>query len=203
MNKIKFKSIEKAIIAGFILSTLISLCNFSANCENISHEILRLHVLANSDSQEDQELKLKVKDKVNIFCSQLLENKNSKEEAISTICESLEKIEQVAQNEVYKNGYNYNVEAEFVNMYFNIREYESFTLPAGEYEALRINIGEAKGKNWWCVIFPELCINASQGNEKLETILSPTELKIVNNKEAYKLKLKSLELYENLKEYFI
>ncbi len=202
MDGITFKTAEKVIIVAFILTVLFSLCGFTAKCESISEKIIRLHILANSDSTADQELKLKVRDKVNVFCAQILEQANTKEQAVEIITKNIKEIENVAQNEVHTNGYDYNVSAQFLNMKFNTREYENFTLPAGDYDALRINIGRASGKNWWCVVFPELCISCAENRGTLEDVLNPSEVEIVCNNEDYKFKFKSIELYENLKERF-
>ncbi len=203
MSKIQLiKNIQKSIIAAFVISFIVALSTFTVSCENISTKIIRLHVLANSDSEYDQELKLKVKDKVNTYVGKLLENIHTKEEAEKIISENLNNISAVAQQEVYDNDYNYSVNAKLLNMDFENREYGRFTLPAGRYDALRISIGEASGKNWWCIVFPELCIGAAENEKKLEDVLSQQEVALVTDKDKYILEFKSVEFYEKIKSCF-
>lgn len=199
-KKLIIRAVHKSIIAALFISLLINLCGFTTNCEKISTQVFRLHVLANSNSEEDQNLKLKVKDKVNLYTAQLLDNVNSKYEAEKIVNENLENIKNVAQKEVYENGYDYKVSASLENSYFNTREYNTFTLPAGNYDALKIIIGSGKGKNWWCVVFPELCIATAEDEKKLEDVLDDKEVKLVTDNDKYRLEFKSVEVYENLKK---
>lgn len=162
------KKIEISVLIGLVMTILIgSITTFATDCSQIREDVLRLHILANSDTDEDQALKLKVRDRILSESSELFENPTTLEEAKSSVIDHIEKVRQTAQDEVYANGYDYQVNAEIVNMYFTTRQYETFTLPAGMYDAVRITIGEAKGHNWWCVLYPPLCLPAAQPEEEL------------------------------------
>ena len=123
---------------------------------------------------------------------------NSKSDAEEFVKANLETIEEIAQNEVYKNGYNYPVKAEIVNMHFDTRHYESYTLPAGMYDALRITIGNAKGHNWWCVMYPSICIStADEGKDRAKDVLSDDEYSVVtDDKVEYKFFI--VELFQKI-----
>lgn len=125
--------------------------------ESIAGEVLRFHVIANSDSSEDQELKLQVKDEMIEYMKVLLEGADTVQETKERIASHMEEITEKAQEAVQKRGYGYEAAAELTNCYFPIKSYGDCTFPAGYYDALRITIGKAEGKNWWCVLFPNLC----------------------------------------------
>ena len=167
-------------------------------CAEIPNNVFRFHILANSDTEEDQALKLKVRDKVLERTKILFDTANSKSDAEEFVKANLETIEEIAQNEVYKNGYNYPVKAEIVNMHFDTRHYESYTLPAGMYDALRITIGNAKGHNWWCVMYPSICIStADEGKDRAKDVLSDDEYSVVtDDKVEYKFFI--VELFQKI-----
>ena len=167
-------------------------------CAEIPNNVFRFHILANSDTEEDQALKLKVRDKVLERTKILFDTANSKSDAEEFVKANLETIEEIAQNEVYKNGYNYPVKAEIVNMHFDTRHYESYTLPAGMYDALRITIGNAKGHNWWCVMYPSICIStADEGKDRAKDVLSDDEYSLVtDDKVEYKFFI--VELFQKI-----
>lgn len=145
----------------------------AANWEDISSKIIRLHVVANGNSPEEQELKLQVRDAVLKAMGKDLANFDSLDETREYIKAHLEDIENIAREVVEKNGKSYSVKALFGKFPFPVKTYGFITLPAGEYEALRIVIGEGKGKNWWCILFPPLCFvdithGVAAGGEKWE-----------------------------------
>lgn len=189
--------IKSAIIA-FVLTVIYSVIPFQAVCAEIPNDVFRFHILANSDSEEDQALKLKVRDKVLEKTKILFDTANSKSDAEEFVKANLETIEKIAQNEVYKNGYNYPVKAEVVNMHFDTRYYESYTLPSGMYDALRITIGNAKGHNWWCVMYPSICISTvDEGKDRAKDALSDDEYSVVtDNKVEYKFFI--VELFQKI-----
>lgn len=189
--------IKSAIIA-FVLTVIYSVIPFQAICAEISNDVFRFHILANSDSEEDQALKLKVRDKVLEKTKILFDTANSKSDAEKFVKANLETIEEIAQNEVYENGYNYPVKAEIVNMHFDTRYYESYTLPAGMYDALRITIGNAKGHNWWCVMYPSICISTvDEGKDRAKDVLSDDEYSVVtDDKVEYKFFI--VELFQKI-----
>lgn len=201
MNTKKVNLFIKSICIAFVLTVLYSVIPFQAECKEISNEVLRFHILANSDSNSDQLLKLKVRDKVLEYSENIFDKATSKLEAESLVKEKLNDITKVAQNEVFANGYNYSVKTELVNMYFNTRYYDNFTMPAGKYDAIRITIGNGKGHNWWCVMYPSLCLSASMDSkEKAEKTFTDNQCEIIENSENENIeyKFKIVEVFQNL-----
>ena len=199
--------IKSAVIA-FVLTVIYSVIPFQAVCAEIPNDVFRFHILANSDSEEDQVLKLKVRDKVLEKTKILFDTANSKSDAEEFVKANLETIEKIAQNEVYKNGYNYPVKVEVVNMHFDTRYYEGYTLPSGMYDALRITIGNAKGHNWWCVMYPPLCfkegeeVRLSKESEKIlrEKLDKDTYDIITKNDKEVVVKFKLVEIVQEIKQ---
>lgn len=155
-----------ACIAGFICTYYFSEePKIDEIQKEIAEKVLRFHVLANSDSEEDQELKLEVKKAVVDYLDSYLNQENLTLEETKTIVEmKKDEIIQIAEQVIRENGYDYSINAELTKDYFPIKTYGDVTLPAGEYEAFRMNIGEAEGKNWWCILYPPLCfVDASYG----------------------------------------
>ena len=146
---------------GLVIAILCSMASFSQQCQNIRESVLRLHVLANSDSQEDQALKLKVRDRILLESEHLMDHVSNRQEAKQIASQHLPELEAAAQDEIQKQGYDYPVEIRLENTYFNTRQYGSVTLPAGQYDALRVLIGSGEGHNWWCVMFPPMCLPAA------------------------------------------
>lgn len=189
--------IKSACIA-FVLTVIYSVIPFQAQCSDISEEVFRLHILANSDSEADQSLKLKVRDKVLSYTQSLFENAKTKEEAESLISDNLQSICNTAYKEVRDNGYDYTVKAEITNMYFTTRYYDNYTLPSGMYDALRITIGSGKGHNWWCIMFPSICISSEEEkDEKAKEVFDNQQYDIVKN-EKYQYKFKVVEIFEKI-----
>ncbi len=190
------KLFVKSVCIAFVLTVLYSVIPFQAECTDISNEVFRLHILASSDSDYDQNVKLSVRDKVLEYTESLFQNAKSKEDAEQVISQNLPAITEVAQNEVYRNGSNDKVKAEITNMYFTTRHYDSYTLPSGMYDALRITIGEGKGHNWWCVMYPSLCIYSEENrDEKAKEVFDDAQYDIVKN-EKYEYKFKIVEIFE-------
>ena len=193
------KLIEKCLLFGFFCAVLLSMLGFTAQCESIPDKVFRLHVLANSDSAEDQALKLRVRDRILEESAGLMDGVSTREEAEAAAAQSLPKLQAAAEDEIRQAGYEYPVQAEITRMYFPTRQYESVTLPAGEYDALRITIGEAKGKNWWCVLFPALCLPVAEDSAQLSDVLSSGQLDVVQGN--YEIRFKAVEWYEQLKDW--
>ncbi len=193
------KTLEKSLLLALVVTVLISFTGFAAGCEDIPNHVLRLHVLANSDSDADQTLKLKVRDRIVAESAGLFDGASSREEAEKTASENLQKLQDAAQQEVYRDGYRYPVHVYLTNMYFTTRQYDTITLPAGTYDALRVVIGSGAGHNWWCVIFPPLCLPAAEKRADLQDVLNPNELRIVDGSNSYIVRFKTLEAYEQVK----
>ena len=158
---------EWAMAIGLVLSVLLSgMTAFAGECQEIRQETLRLHILANSDSAEDQQLKLAVRDAVLTQWGKEFSRPMTQAEARALAEELLPQMEETARKEIAARGYSYPVKASLTRMYFTTRSYTGFALPAGEYEAIRLEIGEGKGKNWWCVMFPPLCVPAAQPRQE-------------------------------------
>ncbi|MBQ2671766.1 MAG: stage II sporulation protein R [Clostridia bacterium] len=192
----------KALICGFIFSVLFSFTGFFNRCDCISSKIFRLHIIANSNSKEDQDLKLKVRDRVLKDFGEYFGGLDDLTVAKKLTRENIEKIKKSAKDEIILNGYDYDVDVCVTSMYFNNRKYGDFTIPAGKYDALRITIGQAKGKNWWCVMFPPMCLPAASAKDELEEVLNPYEMDLVEGERKYKIKFKAVELAVELKELF-
>ncbi len=193
---------SKAVALGLVLTLILSLCGFTwgfaKNCDEIRQKVVRLHVLANSDSEEDQALKLKVRDTVTETAAGLFDTAGDAGEALEVAREQLPAILEAAQQRVCDEGYDYPVGAELTRMYFTTRTYDAGTLPAGMYDAVRITIGEGAGKNWWCVVFPPICVPAAAEHKELSDVLDEEQVDIVTQPQKYEVKFKIVELWEGL-----
>ena len=202
--KTKFK---KIILLTFLLFAYVFLSAQSyatAISNNLSTAVFRLHVLANSNSEEDQNLKLKVRDSLLNYMNGLCSNCSTKQEAISIANEHKDDFQKIAEQTIKENGYDYTAKININNFYFPTKNYGDISLPAGYYDALRVEIGEAKGRNWWCVMFPSLCfIDVSSGvvddnaKENLQDNLQKESYNIISDskKPDIKLKFKLIEVF--------
>lgn len=154
------KKILISLVCG--LAFALSLCAYASKVQNnISQNLIRLHVVANSNSEYDQKVKLIVRDKVNEYLAPILKNSKSVRESEKIISENLETIQKIANQTLKNENAPYLAKASLGVRSFPTKQYENLTLPAGNYNALCIDLGNASGKNWWCVMFPPLCINNS------------------------------------------
>ena len=192
----KWKTIEKALLLGCILTVAITFSGFAGTCETLPNEVLRLHVLANSDSEEGQALKLAVRDRILQEGSAVMDGVSNKEDAIRAAQEAIPALEKAAQEEIREKGYSYPVSIAIEKVYFPTRQYGDTTLPAGKYDALRVVIGSGEGHNWWCVLFPALCLPAAEDTPELSEVLTPGELDTVQGGEKYEVRFKLWEMYE-------
>ncbi|MDD2418208.1 MAG: stage II sporulation protein R [Oscillospiraceae bacterium] len=194
-----FSKLIRAVSAALILSLMVSFCGFSGKCTQIRERVLRLHVIANSDNKQDQHLKLKVRDTVIETAANLFDTAKNEKEAAEQAGLRMAEIQAAAQQRVYDEGYDYSVKAELCEMYFTTRRYENITLPAGMYEAVRIRIGEGKGKNWWCVVFPPICLSAASEAAEISDVLEPEQEEIVTQPQKYEVRFKIVEVFEDIK----
>lgn len=190
------KRLEISILLAVIFCAAVSLLAFDRECEDIRGSVLRLHVLANSDSEEDQQLKLRVRDRVLEESADMFGGAADLGAATRAAQDGLQRLQMAAQQEVYANGYDYPVEIKLEKSYFNTRTYGGVTLPAGDYLAVRVLIGAGAGKNWWCVMFPPLCISAAGGTQ-IEDVLSDGDLDIVSG-DGYEIRFKCIEWLREL-----
>ena len=192
------------IIAGAL--TLLVL--WGAWCEgsfrDLSGQVVRLHVIANSNSEEDQRLKLQVRDAVLEAAQELTEGADSPETARSQLSAGLGDIEAAALSVVERAGYEYTVGSELGTEHYDTRVYEDFSLPEGDYVSLRVTIGAGEGKNWWCVVFPPLCTASVEEYEAVSAFdMDDDSVALITEKNGgYVLKFKTMELIGKLKEYF-
>ena len=194
--KIRFLEIS-AFFALFIC--IVSCLSFESDCESIRSKVLRLHVIANSDSEADQALKLKVRDAV-LISSEELFTSDSQSEAEREIESALDALRVSAESAVTAEGYGYSVRVTFEPTYFPTRIYGNVTLPAGIYKSLKVIIGEGAGKNWWCVLFPPMCLPAvSSEKEVLSKVLSDDELDLVGRKPKYEVRFWITEKLQEFK----
>ncbi|MCL1903178.1 MAG: stage II sporulation protein R [Oscillospiraceae bacterium] len=158
---LKKHGLSIAMLTGaFAAIALAGFTTFAADCERLPEKVLRLHIIANSDSEEDQLFKYQLRDHILREYSPMLGGCDSLPEAKCVSEQLLPKIELAALSFADENDYKTEIKTELTEMYFTTRVYEGFTLPAGNYTALRVTIGEGAGKNWWCVMFPPLCVPA-------------------------------------------
>ena len=194
--------IVKIIALACVFILCLAICNILPihGEEKIYESVVRLHVLANSDSDEDQALKLKVRDAILAYTSPKVIDSESREEAIEILKNELDEIEKISEQVVKEQGYAYSVEVTLTLEEYPTRNYESMSFPSGEYVSLRVLIGEAEGQNWWCVLFPPLCLSAA--SEKVENEeafiavgLNSDQYKIITETEdaKYYLRFKILE----------
>ena len=207
INFIKNPKFKMISILTFLLFIYTTICAFSY-AENVSQDlsnsVFRLHVIANSDSEEDQNLKYKVRDKLIEYMNSLIPECSNKNEVITKAQEHIEEFKQVAINTIISEGYNYNVDVEIGNFEFPTKHYGDISFPAGYYDALKVKIGKAEGKNWWCVMFPPLCfvdistgIVPDESKKEMQNNMNEEEFALISdNKSAdIQFKFKILELF--------
>lgn len=202
----KFKMSFILTILIFLYTTICAISYAETISTDLANSVFRLHVIANSNSDEDQALKYKVRDCLLEYMNNLCVNCSTKEQAIKIASEHKEEFKQVAIKKIREQGYSYDVNIEIGNFKFPTKQYGDISLPAGYYDALKVKIGEAKGRNWWCVMFPSLCfVDISSGvvpdesKEELQNALSDEEYSLIseNNDNNINFKFKLLELLSN------
>ena len=197
----KFKNILKktGISLAFAAIAAIVFYHYSQEqlAEHLSEKILRFHVLANSDSEEDQELKLKVRDAIGIYMQQELAGVNGLAESKDIVQQDMTDIVKKAEEVVREQGYSYEVTASLAQVDFPRKTYGEYSFPAGEYEALQVVIGQGKGKNWWCVMYPNMCFFNStyevveeEAGESLQQVLTAEEYAAIMESGDYEVKFK-------------
>ncbi len=199
--KIKRKNIELAVLFGLISTIVLSMSHFEAACDDLRSNVLRLHIRANSNSDTDQSLKLKVRDAILEEAGELFDGETELSKAVEIAESNLELLTQIAVNTIHENGFNYDARVYIGNSYFENREYNGFTLPAGVYRSLIIEIGEGKGENWWCVIFPSICLPAATDAD-LSDSTSKESSQIAKSPKKYIMRFKTVEIYEEIKQFF-
>ena len=200
MKKSTFKVWETALLLALAMVLLWGAWS-AHNQDALAQKMIRLHVIANSDTQEDQALKLQVRDKVLAQATAILKESENMTQAVRKLNRALPEIEHVAEQEISTQGYDYGVTARLENAEFPTKEYDGFRLPSGEYLALRVVIGDGAGKNWWCVVYPPLCTTAATDLEKtaIAAGLDEKDISLITEEDGYVLKFRAVELWENIR----
>ena len=209
-NKVSDLKRDKIILSLFsgALSIYIafSCTYFAAAAQSVREDVVRLHILANSDSEKDQNIKLKVRDALLEKNTLILSDGVNQDNAVEYFELSKDELLETASDVLRENGFDYDVKVYLEKEYFETREYGELIFPAGEYTALKVVLGEGKGRNWWCVMFPPLCVPAADDIEvknNTEDYLTESGNEIVNGGKKYIMKFKLLEMYEELKSKII
>lgn len=197
-NRIKLRDIQNVLIILATMTFFLGITNFAAKTEDISDNVLRLHILANSDSEEDQALKLKVRDAILKSGESIFSGVENAKEAERKILAGSDELLKVAETVIKEEGYDYDVSFEITDDSFPTRTYGDITLPSGEYRAVRLVIGEGKGKNWWCIMFPALCLPGAS-ETSLDAVLSEDEIELVESDPEIDVRFKIAEVFENLR----
>lgn len=204
---LKNSKVKMVIILSFLLFIYTTICalSYAKNVStDIANNVFRLHVIANSDSEEDQNLKYKVRNNLLSYMNEICKNCETKQEAISSVEKNKEIFKQIALDTIRSEGFSYDVNINIGNFEFPTKDYGDISLPAGFYDALRVEIGEAKGQNWWCVMFPPLCfvdvtsgVVPEESKELLENNLSEEEFALVSDSSDSEIqfKFKLLEFF--------
>lgn len=207
INKTIFNKYFFLLFFLFIFFLFFSIKSYSeAVSLNLSSCVFRLHVIANSDSKEDQDLKLKVRDSLINYMNTIVTENMSKNDIINISQEHLDNFRQIAKKTIINNGYNYDVNIEIGNYYFPTKSYGDISFPCGKYDALRVKIGEAQGQNWWCVMFPPLCFidvtSATIPNESKDTLeqnLSDEDYHLISkSSNSSEIKFKMVEILNSI-----
>ena len=208
LSFIKNPKVKMVIILSFLLFIYTSICaiSYAQNISNdIADSVFRLHVIANSDSKEDQDLKYIVRDDLLSYMNEICSNCKTKQEAIDIVTENKDKFEEIAKSTIKERGFSYDVRINIGNFEFPTKNYGDISLPAGLYDALRVEIGEAKGQNWWCVMFPPLCfvdvtsgVVPEESKEVMEENLSEEEFALVSDSsnDELQFKFKLIEFFQ-------
>lgn len=196
---------EIALLAGFLFSVFAEeLCAYAESKDELTQDVFRLHVIANSDSDEDQTLKIRVRDAVLEAGGDIFSGADSAEVAKRLAEDNIELFETAARECIASEGYDYTVHCEVEKTHFDKRVYGTAELPEGDYCALRVIIGDGGGKNWWCVMFPTLCLPAVTNTDEMllqaqkDGIITTEELELMQNPENYEIRFYFAELFQKL-----
>ena len=190
---------------SMLFALCITLCTglfAKAEQQRLSGELIRLHVIANSDSESDQSAKLNVRDSTLKTLTPLLEGISSVEEAESVISEVMPQLCLRARQSLLHDGKFYPVKAQICVEQYPTRKYKGFSLPAGDYVSLQIILGEGVGRNWWCVVFPPLCMTSVEDEDAFSGLTSESSKLIASDSGEYKVKFRIIELYDQLRRAF-
>ena len=195
----RFRKAEISVALGLITAIVFSVVGFGTDCEKIRNNVVRLHILAESDCEADQRVKLLVRDALLESGSELFSGTADVSSAKEILAKEKEMLIEVAENVLKENGFDYDAEMYLEREYFDTKEYESFTMPAGEYLALKVVLGKGEGHNWWCVMFPPLCLPAASAETDIDAVLGKDCAKLIQSNPEYEMRFKIVEIYERIK----
>ena len=202
-NSNHLKTIEIALLLALAVTLLWGSWSLQRQ-DALAQKMIRLHVIANSDSDSDQALKLQVRDKVLDFTTAVLQRSADMADAQNRLRSALPQIQTLAAQEIGVQGYGYAVSARLEETEFPLKEYDGFSLPGGKYLALRIIIGEGSGHNWWCVVYPPLCTAAATDLEEtaIAAGMGEDDISLITEENTgYVIRFRSLELWESLRQW--
>lgn len=200
------KIIAFSVLCGMFMTMIVSAGTYAARVSNdISSSVIRFHVLANSDEEYDQNLKLSVRDEILKSISDEMSECTNREEAEEYLRNHTEEITEVAKEVIAEKGYDYDVRTTISTEHYPVRYYENAVFPEGEYESLRVIIGSGEGHNWWCVMYPPLCLNGEavgyDDDSMLKEVLSDESYEVVvlsENSTVPKMKFKVVEWWSSI-----
>lgn len=194
------KRLEISVLFALIFCAVVSLLALNGEYDQVRDSVLRLHILANSDSLRDQELKLKVRDALQAEVDGVFGDCENIEQAISAAEANADILRTTAEETMRAEGCGYPVRVSVEETAFDTRTYDGITLPAGTYTALRVEIGEAQGRNWWCVMFPAMCVTGRDSRQELGAVLTDGQLSLLEA-DGYDIRFRCVEWYEALREW--
>lgn len=192
----------------FLIFVFYSASSYASNISSdLSNNLLRLHIVANSDSSEDQALKLKVRDRLIEYLNSIVSPSNTKEEVVEILKKHINDMRNVALGVICENGFNYSVTVSLEHIDFPTKTYSNISLPTGLYDAIDVHIGNSAGHNWWCVMFPPLCLvndgtmeMSDDSRDNLKENLDSEEYSLITEKnQVYEFKFKIVEIINKLK----
>lgn len=197
MKKYTSMIMAASMVLTILISNAMSFVNDGRKLDELRGSVLRLHILANSDSEEDQRLKLCVRDALLEQSGELFGGADTLEAAEIMAEAELPEIERIARETLKSQGSSQTVTAKLVDMHFDERVYDGLTMPAGDYRALRVELGEAEGHNWWCVMYPPLCVGACE--KTVDDYFDDEQTDILENHDKYEVKFKCVEIFESIR----
>lgn len=195
----KKRMIEISVCIALVISVLFSVAEFDNNCRDIRKDVLRLHILANSDNVEDQQVKLAVRDALLNCGNELFSGKTNIKSVEKILNEEQNELTDVADKVLRDNGFGYKAKIYLTNEYFTTRTYGDYTLPAGNYLALKVVLGKGEGHNWWCVMFPPLCLPAATDEKNIDVYFDTKSKSVIKSNPEYEIRFKFIEFIEKIK----
>lgn len=198
----KHHKIEISVAIGLIAAIIFSVAGFGADCKKVRNNVVRLHILADSDCQADQQVKLLVRDALLESGAEIFSGSINVNDASNALEKEKAELIAVAEKVLKENGFDYGVTVTLEKEYYTTRSYEEYTLPAGEYLSLKVVLGRGEGHNWWCVMFPPLCLPAASPSTNIDAILGSQGAKLIKSSPKYEMRFKIVEVFERLKSRF-